>query len=325
MNIPLIRILAFPDAQLLDVAGPFQVFAAVNAHRQRLGEGPAYAIEAVADAPCGIVTSSGLGLMTGPLPPPDAPCDTLIVAGGKGTVHAVRDKALLDWLRRQAASARRTASVCTGAFLLAEAGLLDGLKATTHWRSCPDLARRYPAVTVDPDPIFIRQGAVWTSAGVTAGMDLALALVADDLGSGVALTVARDLVVFLKRPGTQAQFSAALSLQQAASGQDRFADLHGWMQDNLAGDLSVAVLAVRAGMSERSFQRHYRALTGESPARAVLRLKVEAACRLLAESRLPLKRIAKRCGFGSEETLRRSFSRAMSVTPQDWRDRFGAG
>ena len=325
MDIPLIRILAFPDAQLLDVAGPFQVFAAVNAHRQRHGEGPAYAVEAVADTACGIETSAGLGLMTAKLPPPDAPCDTLIVAGGRGTLRAAGDKPLLGWLRCQAGLARRTASVCTGAFLLAEAGLLDGLKATTHWRSCQDLARRYPAITVDPDPIFIRQGAVWTSAGVTAGMDLALALVADDLGPGVALTVARDLVVFLKRPGTQAQFSAALSLQQAASGQDRFADLHGWMQDNLAGDLSVAALAARSGMSERSFQRHYRALTGESPARAVLRLKIEAACRLLAESRLPLKRIARRCGFGSEETLRRSFSRALSVTPQDWRDRFGAG
>lgn len=174
---------------------------------------------------------------------------------------------------------------------------------------------------VEADPIFVRDGPVWTSAGVTAGIDLTLALVEEDLGRTIALAVARYLVVFLKRPGGQAQFSAALSLQAA---EDRFAALHDWISQHLADDISLPVLAREAGMSERSFSRHYAQATGLTPARAVERLRVEAARRLLAESRLPAKRISQRCGFGSEETMRRSFLRLLATTPQDYRARFGS-
>jgi transcriptional regulator GlxA family with amidase domain len=211
--------------------------------------------------------------------------------------------------------------VCTGAFLLAATALLDGRRATTHWSFCAELARRFPAVRVEPDPIFVRDGSVWTSAGVTAGIDLALALVEQDLGRTVALAAARHLVMFLKRPGGQAQFSAALSLQTA---EDKFGALHNWINSHLADDISLPVLASQAGMSERSFSRHYAEATGVTPGRAVERLRVEAARRLLSESRLPVKRISQRCGFGSEETMRRSFLRLLSATPQDYRARFSA-
>jgi transcriptional regulator GlxA family with amidase domain len=180
-------------------------------------------------------------------------------------------------------------------------------------------ARRFPDVRVESDPIFVRDGSVWTSAGVTAGIDLALALVEEDLGRTVALAVARYLVVFLKRPGGQAQFSETLSLQAA---EDRFGTLHDWISKHLADDLSLPVLARQAGMSERSFSRHYANATGLTPARAIERLRVEGARRLLSETRLPVKRISQRCGFGSEETMRRSFLRLLAATPQDYRARF---
>jgi transcriptional regulator GlxA family with amidase domain len=199
--------------------------------------------------------------------------------------------------------------------------LLDGRRAATHWSHCAEFARRFPAVRVEGDPIFVRDGPVWTSAGVTAGIDLALALVEEDLGRTLALAVARQLVVFLKRPGGQAQFSAALSLQRS---EDQYGALHGWIAGHLAGDLSLPALARQAGMSERSFSRHYVEATGLTPARAVERLRVEAARRLLSDTRQPVKRIAARCGFGSEETMRRSFVRVLAATPQDYRARFSA-
>ena len=314
-----IELLAYPAVQMLDVTGPLQVFATAN----EFGAGaPPYALRVVARAgPAGVTTSAGVGLTTVPLPPADAAVDTLLVAGGPGVEAAAADAALVDWVRQRARQARRTASVCTGAFLLATSGALDGRRAVTHWSYCDDLARRFPAVRVERDPIFVRDGPVWTSAGVTSGIDLALALVEEDLGRGVALAVARYLVVFLKRPGGQAQFSAALSLQTAV---DRFGALHEWITAHLADDMSLPVLAGQAGMSERSFSRRYAEATGLTPARAVERLRVEAARLLLSESRLPVKRIARRCGFGSEETMRRSFLRLLSATPQDYRTRFSA-
>ncbi len=203
--------------------------------------------------------------------------------------------------------------------MLAEAGLLDGRRAATHWANGAELAGRYPKVRVEADPIFVRDGAVWTSAGITAGIDLALALVEEDLGREVALDVARWLVMFLKRPGGQAQFSTALALQAA---EDRFGALHAWIDAHLAADLSLPVLAAQAGMSERSFSRHYTEATGLTPARAVERLRLEAARRLLVDAALPVKRIAALCGFGSEETMRRSFLRLLAVSPQDYRARW---
>jgi transcriptional regulator GlxA family with amidase domain len=314
-----IEILAFPDVLLLDVAGPLQVFASANELTRAAGEPCPYELAVVAERPL-VTASGGLGLATQKLSKSGVPLDTLIVAGGFGVGPACENAALIRWVTTRAAVARRAASVCTGAFLLATAGLLDGRRAVTHWRRCAEFARRFPAVRLDPDPIFVRDGNIWTSAGITAGIDLALALVEEDLGQQVALAVARHLVVFLKRPGGQAQFSAALALQCC---DVRFERLHAWIADNLRRDLSVASLAEAASMSERSFVRHYRQATGMTPARAVERIRVEAARQVL-EQGLPVKRVAARCGFGSEETMRRSFLRVLSATPQAYRERFSS-
>jgi len=314
-----VEVLAYPSVKLLDVTGPIQVFASANTLMAQAGQPVPYAIRVVAQGGERIEASGGVELAAHPLSPVDADLDTLVIAGGEGVAAAATKTQLLDWLRERAKHARRTASVCTGAFLLAASGMLDGRRAVTHWAFCAELARRFPAVRVEPDPIFVQDGAVWTSAGVTAGIDLALALVEEDLGRAAALAVARYLVVFLKRPGGQAQFSEFLSLQAA---EDRFAALHDWISNHLADDLSLPVLAVQAGMSERSFSRHYAESTGLTPARAVERLRVEGARHLLSETRLPVKRISRRCGFGSEETMRRSFLRLLDTTPQDYRARF---
>jgi len=263
--------------------------------------------------------SAGLGLTTDPLPPVHVPLDTLIVAGGQGVNEAAADPILLHWVKMRAVKARRIASVCTGAFLLAAAGLLDGRRAVTHWEQCDELAERHPKVKVEADPIFVHDGPVWTSAGVTAGIDLALALVEQDLGRTLALEVARELVVFLKRPGGQAQFSTTLRLQGA---EDRFGRLHQWISQHLAEELSLPTLALQVGMSERTFTRRYTEATGMTPARAVEKVRVEAARHLLSDTGLPLKLVAQRCGFSSEEVLRRSFHRVLATSPQDYRARF---
>jgi transcriptional regulator GlxA family with amidase domain len=316
-----VEVLAYPSVQLLDVTGPLQVFVSANDHVVQAGGTPAYILRLVAKDQQGVTTSAGLGIATRPLPRTGPPPDTLMIAGGPGVDAASADTVLVDWVRQRATKARRVASVCTGAFLLGASGALDGRRAVTHWSYCAELARRFPAARVESDPIFVRDGSIWTSAGVTAGIDLALALVEEDLGRTVALAVARYLVVFLKRPGGQAQFSEALSMQSA---EDEFGALHQWMNKHLADDLSLVMLADQAGMSERSFSRHYAKATGVTPARAIERLRVEAARRLLSESRLPVKRISRRCGFGSEETMRRSFLRVLAATPNDYRARFSA-
>jgi transcriptional regulator GlxA family with amidase domain len=319
-----IEVLAFPSVQLLDVTGPLQAFATANEHVMQAGGAAPYDLRVVAKGGKSgerVTASAGLAISAGPLPRPNSAVDTLMIAGGPGVQAAAADPVLVDWVRQRAANARRVASVCTGAFLLAASGALDGRRAATHWSVCREFAQRYPAVRVEPDPIFVRDGSVWTSAGVTAGIDLALALIEQDLGRTLALAVARYLVVFLKRPGGQAQFSTALSLQSA---EDKFGALHDWINKHLADDISLPMLADQAGMSERSFSRHYAEATGLTPARAVERLRVEAARRMLSESRLPVKRISQRCGFGSEETMRRSFLRILSATPQDYRARFSS-
>jgi transcriptional regulator GlxA family with amidase domain len=314
-----IDVLTFPGVQLLDVTGPFQVFASANDIVEAAGGARPYRLRLMAEDGGGVTSGAGVGLATGPLSRHDEAIDTLIIPGGSGVEAVAANPALLDWLRQRAIVARRVASVCTGAFVIAAAGILDGRRATTHWKFAARLAQRYPAIRVEPDPIFLCDDAVWTSAGVTAGIDLALALVEADLGRPVALAVARYLVVFLKRPGGQAQFSAALALQTA---EDKFGALHDWINDHLGGELSLSVLAEQAGMSERSFSRHYAEATGQTPARAIERLRVEAARHMLSESRVAIKRVAQRCGFGSEETMRRSFLRLVAVTPQDYRSRF---
>lgn len=313
-----VDILAFPDFQLLDIAGPMQVFAHANRLLTDQGLDPAYRLRIVARQ--GQLSAwAGLSLLCEALPDAAEACDTLVIPGGRAVHEAAVDQELVAWIAQRAAGARRVAAVCTGAFLAGAAGLLDGRRVVTHWDSCTLLADRFPQARVESDPIFIEDGKLWTSAGVTAGIDLALALVERDLGRPLALAVARALVVFLKRPGGQSQYSAALALQQ---GSPRFDALHRWMRENLAADLSVPALAAQAGMSTRSFQRHYRAATGMPPAQAVERLRVEQARLLLADTGLPLKRVAVRCGFGSEETMRRGFARELAVTPQAYRARF---
>ena len=251
--------------------------------------------------------------------------DTLILPGGAGVHDAANDKKIVDWIRRHVSAARRIASVCTGAFLLAEAGVLSGLRATTHWKFCSRLQHEYPDIAVDPDPIYMRNGRIWTSAGVTTGIDLSLALVQEDLGRKLAMQVARHLVVFLNRPGGQSQFSATLAAQAAAAdgnAPNRFAPLHDWIAENVAGDLRVERLAEQAGMSPRTFARIYAAKMGLTPARMVEKIRIEAARRILEETDTPIKRIASMCGFRQEERLRRAFARQVGTTPAEYRQRF---
>ena len=310
-------VLAFADAQLLDITGPAQVFATAA---ELAPPGAGYTITLVSPHGGLVATSSGIALATQPLAAARGPIDTLVIAGGPGTRAALNDRALIRQVGAWSKRARRTTSVCTGAFLLAEAGLLDGKRATTHWSRCRQLQARYPQLRVEPDPIFVRDGDVWTSAGVTSGIDMALALVEADLGHALAMTVARGLVVFLKRPGGQSQFSAPLSAQAAsANGLDA---LHAWMAEHLGSDLRVERLAARAGMSPRTFARVYAAKLGTTPAKTVERLRVEAARRALEDDDAPIKQIAHRCGFGDEERMRRAFVRRLGVSPSEYRERF---
>jgi transcriptional regulator GlxA family with amidase domain len=305
-----VLLLAVEGAQSLDVLGPVEVFRAAGAYR----------VDVVSPGPGGIVLSNGLTLGTAPLPARPPRHDTLLVAGGRGARRATGDAELVAWVARAARRARRTTSVCTGAYLLAAAGLLDGRRATTHWHSCDDLAERFPRVDVDPDPVFVRDGDVWTSAGVTAGMDLALALVEEDLGPQVALQVARALVIFLKRPGGQSQFSGALAAQQASLPALR--ELQAWIAGNLDEDLSVAALAARAGLGERSFARAFRREVGRTPAAYVETLRVERARALLEDGAPSLDAVARATGFASAEVLRRAFHRRVGVSPASYRERF---
>jgi transcriptional regulator GlxA family with amidase domain len=316
-----IVILTFPGAQSLDVAGPLEVFMATK----RTSGIQRYTTELVAPAAGPVATMSGLALVAETaIADVEGPIDTLVVAGGdeRGIGRMVTDPAALEDVRRLAAASRRVASVCSGAFVLAAAGLLDGRRATTHWSACDELARRFPSVTVEHDPIFVRDGKFATSAGVTAGIDLALALVEEDHGHAVAMGVARQLVVFLKRPGGQAQFSAALATQVAD--RDDVTDVQAWIADHLGDDLSVPALATRAAMSPRHFARVFRAATGATPARYVEQARVEAARRRLEESDDGVDTIAAACGFGTAETMRRTFLRALHVAPTDYRRRFRA-
>jgi transcriptional regulator GlxA family with amidase domain len=319
-----IAILVYPGVQSLDFAGPLEVFAGA----QRLieeSERPArgYEIKLLSSDGRPLQTSSGL-TVTPQASLANVPelIDTLIVAGGYGCMQAASDLELLEWIRRTSKTARRTASVCTGAFLLAEAGLLDGRRATTHWASAAGLAARYPAVDVDPEPIFLRDGPIWTSAGVTAGMDLALALVEEDLDREAALAIARHLVLFLRRPGNQSQFSATMSAQAPA--REPLREVQNFVVEHPAGDLSVEALAARACMSPRHFARAFAAETGVTPARYVEQVRLEAARRGLEDTAEPVARIAATCGFGTPETMRRAFLRALQVGPAEYRRRFYA-
>jgi transcriptional regulator GlxA family with amidase domain len=314
-------LLALPCSEAVDVVGALDVFFATNLIlKTTSGRGPAYAVEIVSTQPGVIGTWSGLRLVadtayasvTGPI-------DTLIVGPFDDLALARHDKRLVAWLRHAARRSRRIASFCSGAFLLAEAGLLDARRATTHWTFCADLARRYPQVTVDPEPIYVRDRGVYTSAGSTASMDLVLGLVEEDLGRRVAQAVALRLVLFLKRPGGQAQMSVQLSTQLAE--RQPLRDLQAWIVDHPGEDLGVPALARRVAMSPRNFFRVFTREIGITPARFVERARVEAARRLLEETGRGVEDIAARCGFGSAETMRGAFQRVLRVSPQTYRTR----
>jgi transcriptional regulator GlxA family with amidase domain len=318
-----IVIVAYPDLQSLDLTGPLEVFTAAQQLLERRSgrceDGYRITVGSIDGAP--MRTSSGLRLVPEcRLEEAEQPIDTLIVPGGKGSSTASGDRALVSWLAENAPRARRVASVCTGAFVLAAAGLLDGRRVTTHWASADRLAGQYPRVSVDPEPIYLRDGPIWTSAGVTAGMDLALALVEEDLDREAALTIARHLVLFLRRPGNQSQFSVTLAGQRAE--REPLREVQRFVVENLGEDLSVEALAERAHMSGRNFARAFRAETGITPGRYVERVRLEAARRGLEDTRLPVGRVAAECGFASTERMRRCFLRALGVGPAEYRRRY---
>jgi transcriptional regulator GlxA family with amidase domain len=298
----------FPGFQLLDAAGPIAAFEIAC----RFAPG-AYTLKLAATRPGMTPASAGVAMPTEAIG--RAHVDTFLVVGGNGTAAAIRDAALLRAIAKAPARARRVASVCSGAFLLAAAGLLDGKRATTHWRRAAQMKRLFPNVRVEPDCIFTREDEIWTSAGVSAGIDLALAMIADDLGGDVAANVAREMVVYAKRPGGQTQHSALMELEERS---DRFAQLNGWMRDHLHEDLSVERLAQRAAMSPRNFARAYAGETGVTPAKAVERLRLEAA-RTALERGGAIQDIARRTGFGDMERMRRAFVRVYGAPPAQLR------
>jgi transcriptional regulator GlxA family with amidase domain len=317
-----VAILAFEGIQSLDLTGPLEVLASARRHlRSADREDRGYQVRVLSRDGLPLRTSSGLCIEPdGSLGDITSPLDTLIVPGGPGTTAAGKDPETLEWILRTSAIARRTASVCTGAFLLAGAGLLDGRRATTHWAWAEELQRRYPQILVDPDPIFVRDGSIWTSAGVTAGMDLALALLEEDTDREAALLIARQLVLFLRRPGNQSQFSATLAAQQP--GREPLREVQRQVLEDISGVHSVEAMAARAHMSPRHFARAFRAETGTTPARYVERVRLESARRHLEDSPDPVAAVAARCGFGTPETMRRAFLRALGVSPAEYRRRF---
>jgi transcriptional regulator GlxA family with amidase domain len=315
-----IVVVAFPAFQILDVTGPTEVFSQAARILASSSKAPPYRVAVVANRAGPLRSSSGVELVAKGFSDAPKRCDTLVIAGGQGTRRAVFDAGLIEWIEGAAGRARRVASVCTGAFLLAQSGRLKGRRATTHWGSCERLQRGFPDVTVEPDRIFVKDGNVYTSAGVTAGIDLALALVAEDHGRQLALEVARELVVFLQRPGGQSQFSVQLATQ--LGDKDQLADLRAWIESHLPDNLSVPALARQAGMSPRNFARRFSEQIGVTPARYVQAARIDAARRRLEESRHGLERIAADCGLGSADSMRRAFVGALSTTPSDYRARF---
>ena len=303
---PTIGVLIFPDFQLLDAAGPIGAFEIAD----RYVPG-SYDIQLLSRDGGAVRSSSGVALTASAFAEAGR-LDTLLVSGGEGTRGPSICDLTLDFVRRTHRTARRTTSVCSGAYVLAEAGLLDGKRATTHWNRSKDFARRYPRVLLEPDRIYVRDGQVWTSAGITAGIDMALALIADDLGEDIARKTAQQLVVYHRRPGGQSQFSALLELEAGG----RFDSVTAWARENLRNPLTVEELAAKAGMSERNFARAFSAATGFTPAKAVERLRVEAARAMLDSQPLQVEDVALETGFGDQERMRRAFIRAFGQPPQ---------
>jgi transcriptional regulator GlxA family with amidase domain len=318
-----IAMLAFPEVQVLDVMGPLEVFSRTARWLRDHRKGPecAYNVEIIGLKKGPFLTSSGLRLYADHGIAEIGPgIDTLLIAGGVGVTKLRTKKTLLSWIQSQSGHVRRLASICTGAFLLAEAGLLKGRRATTHWNHCSEFAKAFPDVRLEPDTIFVQEGSLYTSAGVTAGMDLALALVEEDFGREVALAVARELVLFLKRPGGQSQFSAQLSVQLAQ--HEPLRELQTYIQEHLNEDLSVEQLARKVAISPRHFARIFAQEVGMTPARFVAALRLETARRLLEDTSDSMEEVCRRCGLGTPESMRRAFVRALGIPPGQYRERF---
>jgi transcriptional regulator GlxA family with amidase domain len=312
-------LVAFDGVEPLDLTGPASVFAHANVRAPK-------AYDLVFASPKGGSVRSACGLSFGDtsrLRSVGKPIDTILVAGGEeGALRrAALDQGIAAWLARTAPSARRVASVCVGAFVLGAAGLLEGRRATTHWSSCDRLQSLFPSVRLEPNAIFITDGPVWTSAGITAGIDLALAMVEADLGTTIAAAIARQLVLFLRRPGGQNQFSETLAAQSRAP--SRLSETIAWATDHPAADLSVPSLAARAAMSERTLARRFVEEIGRTPAKFVMDLRLSRAKTLLEHSAQPIEVVAERSGFGSADTMQRAFRQVLKIAPATYRDRFG--
>lgn len=319
-----IGIVIFNGCNIVDATGPAGVFGAANelAKSRGINRQP-YSIQFMGSTVGPIATSAGPSLYASRSVDRSANAlDTLICAGGVGTRAMSHDTKAVRSVGRYAENARRVVSVCTGAFVLAASGILDGKKVVTHWAHCEALSNRFPEIIVDPDPIFLRDRNIYTSAGITAGMDLTLALIEEDLGRSFATDVAKEMVMFLKRPGSQSQFSEHLRAQMAPDGKLKEVQL--WVLNHLTESHSVESLAERAMMSPRSFYRRFKETTGITPSRFVSEVRVDAAKRLLEESPLQIKAIASQCGFGDEERMRRTFHRWLGISPDDYRQRFSS-
>ncbi|MFG2717818.1 GlxA family transcriptional regulator [Streptomyces sp. NPDC048416] len=310
-----VLVVLFDGVQSLDVTGPAEVFAGAG---RVLGDRGAYRLRFASLDGAPVTSHSGLRLMADAALADAGQPDVLLVPGGDGAHHPA--PGLVDWLRVNGPRAERLVSVCTGSLLLAEAGLLDGHRATTHWAACDTMADRYPAVRVEADPIFVRDGRIATSAGVTAGIDLALALVEEDHGRDAALAVARILVVFLRRPGNQAQFSAQLAAQTAR--REPLRELQQWITEHPDDDLCVEALARRARLSPRHFARAFHAETGTTPGRYVERVRLEHARRLLEETLDGVREVSRAAGYGTPEAMRRAFVKTLGAAPAEYRRRF---
>jgi transcriptional regulator GlxA family with amidase domain len=303
-----IGVLIFEDFQLLDATGPIAAF-----EMPMRGISPApYTLQVIAPV-AGLVRSSSGAIMLAEAMPRQPAYDTLIISGGAGTRAAMLDPTMQAFVRAAMKSARRVCSVCSGAYVLAQSGILDGKRCTTHWRRTPDFQKRYPKALLEPDRIYTRDGKIWTSAGISAGIDLSLALIADDLGEEVARKAAQELVVYHRRPGGQSQFSALLDIERT---EGRFTSLLGWARERLDEALTVEELAAHANMSPRNFARAFTAETGVTPAKAVERLRLEAARERVEHSAEPIECVARDVGFGDPERMRRAFVRAFGQPPQ---------
>ena len=318
-----IGIVVYPGADALDITGPLEVFTFANFGLQEQGvtQETAYPVTILAEQPGPVTTLSGLQIIADKsYSEIDESYDTLLIPGGI-VEEVLANPQIVELIQDMAPKVRRLVSVCTGAFLLAESGLLDGCNATTHWDLCAEFAEKYPQVNVEPDRIFIKDGNLLTSGGVTSGIDLALAMVEDDWGQKLALTIAQLLVVFLKRPGGQSQFSGYLARE--ASSRSDLRELQSWIMQNPEEDLRVEILAERMAMSSRNFARLFLSETGITPAKFVEMARIDAARNLLELTKFPVNNIADSSGFKDSENMRRAFMRQLGVNPRDYRNRFG--